>query len=77
MKNLKFWGCGSVIFTFGMKTYIKHDAIKIKTKAINAQMICALVARAVSMPAPQEVEITAGSLKKCLLYRMKFSTVMR
>lgn len=77
MKNLKYWGCRSDIFTFDMKTYIKHDAIKIKTKAIDVQIICALAARAVSMPAPQEVEITAVSHKKCLLYRMKFSTVMR
>lgn len=44
-----------------MKTYVKHDAIKMRTKAIDVQIICALAARAVSMPAPQDAEITAVS----------------
>lgn len=50
-----------VIFTFDMKTYVKHDAIKMRTKAIDVHIICSLAVRAVPMPAPQDAEITAVS----------------
>lgn len=50
-----------------MKKYVKHDATKIKSNAIDVQIICALAARAVSMPASQEVEITVVSLEMPLV----------